>query len=104
MAHAGELETSVYLYLNREAVQLEKAERDINFHPSKFYWVDLMGASPFVMMDWWSRISKTGTIGDPTVATEEKGKRFFDAAVSRLVELIQEFRSFEIRPRSDKHG
>jgi len=103
IAHACELETSVYLYLNSRAVQMERAQKEINFPRSRFHWHDLVEGSPLNMMDWWSRISDTGVIGDPTVATEEKGERWFQAAVSRLVELVQEFRSLQIRPRVDRH-
>lgn len=103
VSHAGELETSVYLYLNEAAVQMDKAEKDINFHESKYYWHDLGGGSPVRMVEWWTRISKTGTIGDPTLATKEKGKLWFDAAVENLIEFIREFRGFEVRPKLDLH-
>jgi creatinine amidohydrolase len=103
ISHAGELETSVYLYLNAPAVQMDKAKKDIHFHPSKYYWHDLGGGSPVRMMEWWSRISETGAIGDPTLATADKGKRWFEATVDNLIEFIREFRKFEIRPRRDHH-
>ncbi len=103
MAHACELETSMYLYLNPEAVQMDKAQKEIGFHKSKYYWQDL-GSGPKVrMMDWWSRISRTGVIGDPTLATADKGQLWFEAAVEALVEFIGEFRAFEVRPREDFH-
>jgi creatinine amidohydrolase len=103
-SHAGELETSVYMHLNRQAVQLELAQRDVNFHKSKYYWHDLGGGGPVRFMDWWSRISKTGVIGDPTVATAEKGKIWFDAAVENFIEFVREFRGFEVRDKLDHHG
>lgn len=107
IAHACELETSVYLHLNAEAVQLEKARKDRDFHQrgqARFYWHDLTQSPPLKMMDWWSRISETGVIGDPTVATAEKGQAWFEAAVEALIALVREFRSFEIRPRVDHHS
>ena len=105
MSHSGELETSVYLYLNPEAVAMEKAQKEIGFtRGSSFYWHDLMSAPPIRLMDRWSRLSQTGVIGDPTVATEEKGKRFFEASVTRLVDLIREFRSWPIKPAVDHHS
>ena len=74
MSHACELETSVYLHLNEAAVQMEKAEKEIGFHKSKYYWHDLAGGPPVRMVEWWSRISQSGTIGDPTLATAREGK------------------------------
>ena len=60
MSHACELETSVYLYLNESAVQMDKAEKEIGFHHSKYYWHDLGGGPPVRMVEWWSRISQVG--------------------------------------------
>ena len=56
------------------------------------------------IVDWWSRISRTGTIGDPMLATAEKGKGWYEATAANLVEFIGEFRNFEIRPSGDLHG
>lgn len=93
MAHACELETSVLLYLRGDLVQMSKAERDVAFDPP----------SPVVMQESFSRYSRTGTAGDPTQATSEKGRRFVEAVVDRLVALVREFRAREIRPRVNHH-
>jgi creatinine amidohydrolase len=103
MSHACELETSVYLHLNASAVQMDKAEKEIGFHSSKYYWHDLAGGPPVRMVEWWSRISQSGTIGDPTVATPEKGKMWFEACITNFIEFVREFRAFEIRPKKDMH-
>jgi creatinine amidohydrolase len=103
MAHACELETSVYLYLNESAVQMEKAEKEIGFHSSKYYWHDLAGGGPVGMVEWWTRISKSGVIGDPTLATRENGKLWFEATVQNLIEFIREFHGFEVRSKVDLH-
>ena len=104
MAHACELETSLYLHLNKEAVQMDRAVPDYNEHKSEFHWQDLQHGSKIVFMDWWSRISKTGTVGDPTLATAEKGKFWFEAEVERLTQFCREFRALELPPRSDRHA
>jgi creatinine amidohydrolase len=103
MAHACELETSVLLYLRSDLVQLDKAERDINFQPSEFFFWDLQSSSPVFFQEWFSRYSNTGTVGDPTKATPEKGRRFVEAVVKRLADLLRDFRIREIRPRVDHH-
>ena len=103
MSHAGELETSVYLYLNASAVYMDQAEQDIHFHRSKYYWHDLGGGSPVRMVEWWSRISQTGVIGDPALATAENGKLWFERTVENLIEFIAEFQKFEIREKRDLH-
>lgn len=103
MAHGCELETSVLLYLRGDLVQMEKAERDIGFAPTEFFYWDLQAPSPVFFQEWFSRYSRTGTVGDPTKATREKGEKFVQAVVSRMVDLLKEFRAREIRPRVDHH-
>lgn len=82
-AHAGELETSLVLYLRGDLVELSRAEVE-SFETL---------AAPLVFQDRFSRHSRSGTRGDPTRATAEKGMRFVEAVVSRLVAAIEEFRA-----------
>jgi creatinine amidohydrolase len=103
MAHGCELETSVLLYLRGDLVQFDKAKRDINFQPTEFFYWDLAAPSPVFFQEWFSRYSKTGTVGDPTKATREKGRQFVEAVVERMVRLLKEFRQREIGPRTDHH-
>ena len=98
MAHACELETSLYLHLNKERVQLDKAKKDVGMPHSDFVWMDLMEGSPVLLMDRWSRFSHSSTSGDPTLATEEKGKIVFEAVVEAFVRLVREFKN---RPRGE---
>jgi creatinine amidohydrolase len=103
MAHACELETSLYLYLDPTRVQMDKAEKEIGMPPSRFIWMDLMNPSPVLLMDRWSRFSKSGVAGDPTLATREKGEKIFDAVVAALVELVREFKTYNRAAPQDAH-
>ena len=103
MAHGCELETSVLLHLKPELVQMDKAEKDISFQPTEFFYWDLQAPSPIHFQEWFSRYSRTGTVGDPTKATPEKGRQFVEAVVERMTALIREFRGREIQPRVDHH-
>jgi len=103
MAHGCELETSVLLHLRADLVRMEKAEKDINFQPTEFFFWDLEGGSPVFFQEWFSRYSKTGTVGDPTKATVAKGEKFVSAVVTRMVALLREFRAREIGKRVDHH-
>lgn len=103
MSHACELETSVYLHLDSARVQMDKAAKEIGLPPSKFMWLDLMQGPPVLYMDHWTRISRSGVVGDPTLATPEKGKLIFDAVVAALVELVREFKTRTRGERQDLH-
>ncbi|MGA2630050.1 MAG: creatininase family protein [Terriglobia bacterium] len=103
MAHACELETSVYLYLAEERVQMQEAVDEIGLPKSRYIWMDLMKGSPVLMMDHWSRISRSGTVGQPRLATREKGKVIVEAVVQGLIELVEEFRRRPRQERVDLH-
>lgn len=103
MAHAGELETSLYLYLAKKKVHMEKAQVDLNLPTSKYTWLDLIEGSPLHLMDWWSRHSRMGVLGDPTVASADKGKRVFDVSVERIIDLVRDFKRLKRKPRIDHH-
>jgi len=48
-------------------------------------------------------MSKTGILGDPTVATAEKGGKILNAAAENLVRFAREFKERKIVPRVDHH-
>jgi creatinine amidohydrolase len=99
MAHACELETSVYLYLDKKRVQLDQAKKEVGMPASEFIWMDIMQGSPVLLMDQWSRFTKSAVSGDPTLASEKKGEIIFEAVVEALVRLAREFKN---RPRGER--
>ena len=103
ISHAGELETSVYLHLERERVQMGKAVKEMGLPESDFIWLDLVDGSPIHMMEYWSSFSKSGVSGDPTVATAEKGKLVFEAVVEGFLRLVEEFKNRPDGERVDYH-
>jgi len=104
IAHAGEMETSIYLYFDPDHVVMEEAEADISHDPSSRYFsLDLMGGAKAMCMSWWSAQTKTGTMGDPTAADARQGRIFFEAAVTEIIGLVREIRRLPIHPRRDHH-
>jgi creatinine amidohydrolase len=104
IAHAGELETSIYLYVEPDFVQLDKARPSIVHDDTKKYFsLDLMGGATAMAMQWWSSQTEDGTMGDPTAADAAKGKLFLEAAVKATVELVREIRALRLQPRKDHH-
>ncbi|HZV79006.1 MAG TPA: creatininase family protein [Candidatus Binatus sp.] len=104
MNHACEFETSIYLGLRPDLVDMSKAVRELSHQPTKNYWTDLVGGDgPLAMMEHWSALSESGVMGDPTKATPEKGERLLAAAAAGIVELIDELRARRDAVRKDHH-
>ncbi len=97
-SHACEFETSAYLYLDAEHVKRDRIVPGIRAH-TKYFWEDLMGASPVRFTDWRSTQTETGIGGDPTLATAKKGRQIVEAAAARIVEVAREFRDLRFGPR-----
>ncbi len=102
IAHADEFETSLYLHLAPERVQMDKAAAD-NDVQGKFASSDSLSKYPVRFSDYWGRWTNLGVHGDPTTATAEKGKAIFEAAVNGLVELVTEWQQWPIAKRQDQH-
>jgi creatinine amidohydrolase len=108
--HACELETSLYLAIEPEVVQMDKARADINPFISRHFWADLVGqapegyANPVRLTEYWSTVTATGTLGDPTVATPEKGRAILKAAANELAEVLLELKARPVRSRRPDQG
>src|SRR5580700_1992369 len=104
MNHACEFETSLYLALRPDLVDMSQAVHELSHRPSKSYWTVLIaGDAPLAMTEYWSQLSDSGVMGDPTKATAEKGRALLDAAANGIVELVDELLARESRPRKDHH-
>lgn len=93
-AHACELETSLYLYLDEENVRKDKIKSgaiSFNEDQSPFNWVDLFGAGPATTISWTSSYSDTGVLGEAELATREKGERAYREAVKQLCSFVNYF-------------
>ena len=81
--HAGELETSLMLYLNEKDVDLTKAV------------VEDQGANRKQQLrgDSWHNFNKSGAFGNPAIATKEKGRKIYEQIICKLkkdLEIILE--------------
>ena len=103
IAHADEFETSLYLHLAPERVQMDKAVKDDD-RMGKFVSSDSTKDYPVRFNDYWGRWTQTGVHGDATKGSAEKGKIIFEAAVNGLVQLVDELRAWPIERRADMHS
>jgi creatinine amidohydrolase len=105
-AHACELETSLYLYLDGDNVRKDKIKNGVisfNEEHSPFNWVDLFAAGPATLISWTSSYSETGVLGEPELATAEKGRQVYEEAVKQLTRFVAYFQDRPVDPRRDRH-
>jgi creatinine amidohydrolase len=93
--HAGEGETSEILHLRPETVRMEAAQAP-NVTPPKIRTLDAIGAT---YVKWWNHFTDTGGVGDPTLATAEKGRRYLEASAETLGAFLLEFSQAEVGER-----
>ena len=96
MGHAGEMETSVMLALHPELVRTDSLEPDGEEQRCRFDHKDMLEPGQVGQFRLWNEWSSKGAIGDPTVASAEKGELFIEAAVDSISELIEEFKAGRI--------
>ena len=107
IAHACELETSVYLYLDEDNVRKERiVDGEIAYHryESDFRYTDLFGHGPGTPISWTASYSDSGVLGQASLATKEKGRRAVEEAARQLARMLAEFRALPKPPRGDHHG
>jgi creatinine amidohydrolase len=86
--HADEIETSMMLYLAPEVVDMSKAVKD--YHPRGKGGLSRDPKSE-------KTYSPTGTWGDPTLATREKGRDVVESLVEALVRDVESLRAEPLR-------
>ena len=84
--HADELETSVMMHYHPELVRLEEAGAG-DAHPFA-----LQGLREKVawLPRHWTRVTQDTGIGDPRLATAEKGRRFAEAVAGKYASLLRD--------------
>jgi creatinine amidohydrolase len=90
MGHGCEMETSLQLHLRSERVAMDLARSDMPRLLTSYSSIDFRYPGPVVLPWDFVRDSVTGTMGDPTTATAEKGDAIAEAATSRVLQLVEE--------------
>lgn len=105
-AHACELETSLYLYLDGDNVRKDEIQSgtiSFNEENNPFNWVDLFAAGPATLISWTSSYSGTGVLGEAELASAEKGCEAYEEAVKQLVRFVNYFQNRPVDARRDLH-
>ena len=95
--HAGEIMTSVMLYLHPDMVTMDRARVEYvksaqgpfkaksSLGPAEFEGIELR------LYDKAKKLTESGIMGDPLSATAKKGEAIFNALKSYLIEMVTHF-------------
>ena len=92
--HAGDAETSLMLALLPDQVNMELAVREYPRDLAGDSLLSMEGKLPFAWMT--KDLSKTGVMGDATVASKEKGELILDSLAQGWVQLIKDVYRFQM--------
>jgi len=85
--HAGEIETSTTLAIRPELVQMDKAvDETVDLDNVYLDYTSERGVSWYIQT---KRLSKSGIIGNPTLATVEKGERMWQMMIKQMVRFVE---------------
>jgi creatinine amidohydrolase len=96
MGHACEFETSMIMHVLPELVKIDRAEGTYPDPGSRFLTTDLLGSQAVRVYHDFGDLSASGTLGDPSLASAEAGKAFFEAVTQILADFIADFRGWAI--------
>lgn len=87
MAHGGEFETSLMAYLRPDLV----SEGDATYWEESYDLAgdDLLHGGPLSVYRTFDEYSETGAIGDPSLASKEKGEAIYDLLGDEMEHLLR---------------
>jgi len=97
LRHAGELMTSVMLYLHPDKVDMKKAKAEyVKSKKPHFTAKSTLGPAEFkgveiTLYEKARSLTESGIMGDPLSATAEKGKIIVNTITSYLIEMVKNF-------------
>lgn len=90
MSHCGEFETSLMLHLYPALVNLNEADADYLDEPYSHSIDDMMAGGPLGVYRGFDEYSDSGAIGDPGLATAEKGAAIYENLGDELEDVLTE--------------
>ena len=97
MGHAGEFETSMMMYLRPDLVQEEKIVPCGPVAERPWFQKDLLGSKAYQRFHRFDEDNREGHIGQPQLATAQKGKAFFESVTEELARFLDYFEGDPIR-------
>ncbi len=92
--HAGETETSTSLAVRPHLVKMDQAPKSVPKFSSRY--LDFTSKRGVLWYAHTRRISSTGVMGDPTIASAEKGQKIWELMIAHLVALVEDLKQMSL--------
>jgi len=92
--HAGEIETSTTLAVRPHLVKMDQAIKSVPEFSSRY--LDFTSKRGVLWYAHTRRISNTGVMGDPTIASAEKGQKIWELMIAHLVALVEDLKHMSL--------
>ena len=90
------------LHIRPDLVDMARAERSVPSWVNRYERLSFTGGSEFAWLS--DDLSPTGVVGDPTLATSDKGQEHFAAAVAHIAGAVAEASRFSFsEERRQRH-
>lgn len=90
LGHACEMETSLYLYLREAQVRMHLIQDDGRQPSGEHFQIDMLGGNSASRVYNFAELTASGVFGKPSLASKEKGERFFRAITDQLVQFSKD--------------
>ncbi len=94
VGHACEMETSVMLAIRPEKVNMSRARKAGPGAALSYRVIDMQASNPIALVSEFDELSDTGVLGEPELATAEKGRQFLDAFIPPIVTFLEDFETW----------
>ncbi len=89
MGHGGEFETSLLLHLRPDLVDEDRAEGTTMEDAYDHVRQDMFVGGPLAVYRSFDEYTESGVVGDPELATAEKGRELYDHVCAELAALYE---------------
>ena len=90
MGHAGELETSLILHLRKDLTRMERVVDETHFISTANYYMDWNEGGALIANPPWDDDTINGAYGAGSLATEQKGGLWLEAAIQEKITHVRE--------------
>ena len=97
MGHAGELETSLILHLRSDLTHMERVVDETSYISTANYYMDWNEGGALIANPPWDDDTITGAYGAGSLASEEKGRLWLDAAIKEKITHVSEIHEQYLR-------